>query len=778
MKIRTQLVLAWLVLSILPLTVIVLYTYYSSRRAVEGAYQGEAQRLTAQMDRRLTNIRADLDQRLASLSALPLPSTPTAGETATGHSAVVDNILMAMGEAAPLVDALEYVPARPAAPKAIAQAHPEPATKSIAPTPKVATSLAPPPPPPPAASVAAANEDDDEEPRNVDVDVRIAEPIVIDLPPMRIPKFTMPPDFNKRISEITRLTIQFGQKSAQMSPEERDEMKKHLKEKQQELDATLKESQSKFDEEMKEANRAREERQKALDKAREARQRERQRDKGQHQILPQRQTQIAPSALTPAQRKAEPNKADIRPRRELTAEEKERLKTKEKQAALLFGHRFHVPVHKEGEIVGQIRAQLSTEEVVRRVLGAPTEDSSEISFAIDREGNVYTRNARDRATLERLGIPQRFKEKRPLGKIEGWIVAISWHKESGLRVGVARPLGENLEELRRTAARNFGYGIGLIAFALVGIIPLANHLTRDVKTVTDGAERIAQGDLATRLPVRSNSEFGQLAVAFNQMAEDLSKHREQEIHQRVLALEYERKSVELEDARRFQLSMLPKSVPQHPRYDLAVFTQTAAEVGGDYYDFHLAKDQTLSVTIGDATGHGAKAGTMVTVIKTLFAGYDASECPASFLGDAAEKIKRMELGRMAMALSLARFDGSRLTIASAGMPPLLVHRAADSAVEEVTLPATPLGTLGVDYPETSVSLRSGDTVLLMSDGFPELQNLAGQQLGYTNAAQEFAAAAASATAQSVIDGLAGTAKRWHGDQPPNDDITFVVVRFI
>jgi len=294
--------------------------------------------------------------------------------------------------------------------------------------------------------------------------------------------------------------------------------------------------------------------------------------------------------------------------------------------------------------------------------------------------------------------------------------------------------------------------------------------------VTQGAERIAGGDLTTRLPVRSNSEFGQLASAFNQMAEDLSKHREQEIHQRVLALEYERKSVELEDARTFQLSMLPKTVPRHEAHDVAVFTQTAAEVGGDYYDFHVVAGGPLSVTIGDATGHGAKAGTMVTIIKTLFAGYDSRHSPAEFLGDAAEKIKRMELGRMAMALSLARFEGLKVTVASAGMPPLLIHRAADSSIEEVSVAATPLGTLGVQYGETSATLNRHDTVLLMSDGFPELQTAAGQQLGYPGAAQDFASAVTAPTAQGVIDALADAVKRWHGDQPPNDDITFVVVR--
>jgi L-aminopeptidase/D-esterase-like protein len=40
---------------------------------------------------------------------------------------------------------------------------------------------------------------------------------------------------------------------------------------------------------------------------------------------------------------------------------------------------------------------------------------------------------------------------------------------------------------------------------------------------------------------------------------------------------------------------------------------------------------------------------------------------------------------------------------------------------------------------------------------------------------QFAAAAAGATADAVIASLAA-AKQWNGDRPPNDDVTFVVVR--
>ena len=759
MRIRTQLILAAFVLAVVPLAAIVTYSYHSSRRALEGAYRREAERLTAQMDRRLGAIRAELDQRMSFVSSLPLP---TSGSPDAG------NIATAMGEAASFVDALEFHPiAEPPAPVAVASAEPHSdPDREGDPDPNGNIPVAPAPPRPDRRMVMMHGASD--------------APLVIDLPEApTIPRYVMSEEQRELISEIAALGAQLA--SRKLPEDEREDVAEELSELQKELDEVVAADRMRYDAEMaksREAMRA----YRARFREEQARvQRERSKLKtATVQPAPKIAGTPKPAGVTAAATGAKPTA------RARTASDAAKTKQTEKRTTLILGKKYNVPVRQQGEIVGQMTARVSPEQVIQRVLGSATEDGSEVPFAVDREGNVYTRTAEHRSALDRLGIPERIRRNRSLKGIEGWIVSTSTDPQSGLRIGVARPVGENFDELRRTAARNFALGLGLIAFALIGIVPLSNHLTRDVKLVTDGAERIAHGDLMTRLPVKTKNELGQLAKAFNRMAEDLSVNqqklleqerarKEQELQQRLMSVEYERKSVELEDARRFQLSMLPKEVPQHDAYGVAVFIQTATEVGGDYYDFHLVND-VLSVTIGDATGHGAKAGTMVTVVKTLFAAFTGSTSPSAFLGSAAETIKRMELGRMAMALTLARFEGRRLTLAAAGMPPALVHHRATGEVEELAHSATPLGTLGTEYSETTINLASGDTVLFMTDGFPELMNDAGQQLGYTATVDAFAAAATGATANDVIASLAATARRFHGDAPPNDDVTFVVVR--
>lgn len=788
MKIRTQLVLASFLLSVLPLTGIVTYSYYSSRRALESAYRTEAKRVSEQMDRRLASIRTDLEQRMARLSGMQT-AEPGAGPD-------VRNVLLTMGEAASLVDAVEIKPVAKSLLK------PRTSVAVVNPSPRVAAVPAarpvPAAPKAPAAVIASAGTrveggaDADFAPDSPPNESGTGEsdanaPVLIDLPPApALPRFDMTPEQRSIITEISTLGGKLGTEWGTMSPEQRTALEARIREAQQKLDASLKASRQRWEREFAAARVAQQEQKRARDEQRRVRIAARVAAQAQENASA-RIAQGAPAPpATPAEDVAEIPEADPQEEahspaivtRKVTADDREELKARAKEIRLLFGKGFEAPVRREGTVVAHVTPKISTEEVIERVLGAASDDRSEIAFALDREGNVYTRSAVERTKLDELQIPQKVARNESLRSIPNWIVVMTRDEQSGMRVGVARPVGENFYELRKTAAKNFGYGIALVFVALIGIVPLANHMTRDVNVVTRGAERVAQGDLMTRLPVKSNNEFGQLASAFNRMAEDLSLHQQkivqQQVQQRLLEVENDRKSEDLEDARRFQLSLLPKEVPRIPGYEIAVYTRTATEVGGDYYDFHV--DGALSITVGDATGHGARAGTMVTVIKTLFAGYGVTTAPAVFLRDAAEKVKRMDLGRMAMALLVGRFDKNRLTVASAGMPPVYVHRHERGEIEEVARGATPLGTLGADYADIVVDLGAGDTVFLTTDGFPELLNAAGQQLGYGGAVEEFRSAAAAATADGVITALAAAVERWHGNQPPNDDVTFVVVR--
>ena len=249
-----------------------------------------------------------------------------------------------------------------------------------------------------------------------------------------------------------------------------------------------------------------------------------------------------------------------------------------------------------------------------------------------------------------------------------------------------------------------------------------------------------------------------------------------EAQAQILQAENDRKTRELEEARALQLSMLPTSLPDHPDVEIAAFMKTATEVGGDYYDFDVATDGTLIVAIGDATGHGTKAGTMVTATKALFKALASELDGCQLLEKSTRAIKRLNLKNLYMALALAKVRGNRLETAGAGMPPMLILRAASGQVDEVGLSGAPLGSFtNFPYTSTSVELEPGDTVLFMSDGLPETRDPAGTLFGYERVAATLREAA-SLEPQAIIESLSRAAADWAHGRPPEDDLTLVVLR--
>jgi len=71
--------------------------------------------------------------------------------------------------------------------------------------------------------------------------------------------------------------------------------------------------------------------------------------------------------------------------------------------------------------------------------------------------------------------------------------------------------------------RPYVFGLGAACTLVLAIILMfwTRHLTKPLKTLTEGAERIGNGDLELRIPVSTQDEFGQLAEVFNRMTSQL-----------------------------------------------------------------------------------------------------------------------------------------------------------------------------------------------------------------------------------------------------------------
>jgi serine phosphatase RsbU (regulator of sigma subunit) len=249
-----------------------------------------------------------------------------------------------------------------------------------------------------------------------------------------------------------------------------------------------------------------------------------------------------------------------------------------------------------------------------------------------------------------------------------------------------------------------------------------------------------------------------------------------EAERRMLHAENERKTKELEEARNLQLSLLPKDLPLIKGLDIAVYMETATEVGGDYYDFYENENGELTVLIGDATGHGLNAGTMVTATKSLFNSFASEPDIIETFDKISHSLKRMNFKFLSMCLMLLKFNNGKIKISSAGMPPALVYRKKLRDVEEILIKGMPLGSArSFPYELKEIDVEHGDTILLMSDGLPELFNENKEMFGYKKIREDFIEFGDQTSAE-IIDSFKQRMKKWSGDFPLHDDVTMVIIK--
>ncbi len=266
-----------------------------------------------------------------------------------------------------------------------------------------------------------------------------------------------------------------------------------------------------------------------------------------------------------------------------------------------------------------------------------------------------------------------------------------------------------------------------------------------------------------------------LARRLDQVRELSAKTLAQELERARLEAENERKNRELEEARNLQLSMLPKKAPEAEGYAIAFYMQTATEVGGDYYDFHFCAEKGLTLVIGDATGHGTRAGAMVAAGKGVFHAY-AGTPPNALLSSMGGALKKMKLKNMFMAMAAVKIEGDQLKLANAGMPGALHYSKEDHTSQEIRSQGPPLGSVpDFPYNQAQILLKQGDLVVLLSDGLPERFNPKDQLFGMARIHQVLKQEA-HRHPEALIQSLLDAGEQWSDGRPPDDDMTFVVIK--
>lgn len=184
---------------------------------------------------------------------------------------------------------------------------------------------------------------------------------------------------------------------------------------------------------------------------------------------------------------------------------------------------------------------------------------------------------------------------------------------------------------------------------------------------------------------------------------------------------------ELNLATTIQEGLLPNPIPQISGFDIAAINISSRQVGGDYFDLLPLQDDGHLVAIADVTGKGVPASLLMANLQSMLhalAPLDVSLEEASgrindiiYENTPSDKFITFFWGKISEC-------GSKFKYVNAGHnPPILFRKGEDEPLllEEggVILGAVPTM---LPYESSEVELRSGDLLVLFTDGVTEAMN--------------------------------------------------------
>lgn len=180
---------------------------------------------------------------------------------------------------------------------------------------------------------------------------------------------------------------------------------------------------------------------------------------------------------------------------------------------------------------------------------------------------------------------------------------------------------------------------------------------------------------------------------------------------------------ELKTVGKIQRSLLPRTLPTIPGFELAAFYQTSARAGGDYYDFFPLDNGHWGLFIADVSGHGTPAAVLMAITHALAHAQPGTHTPPADLltylnGHLARSYTR---GGTFVTAFYATLDPARrtLTYSTAGHNPPRLFRGKEAIALDQN-GALPLGIMPDEtYHQATITLERDDLLLLYTDGITE-----------------------------------------------------------
>lgn len=293
-------------------------------------------------------------------------------------------------------------------------------------------------------------------------------------------------------------------------------------------------------------------------------------------------------------------------------------------------------------------------------------------------------------------------------------------------------------------------------------------------------EKIGTLALLKELPDGFNKEMTQIVGAFaNQAGISIENFRLMKE-----ALQNERYKEELKIAKTVQKSLLPDKLEGGSDFEITAFSESADEVGGDYYDTLRITDDQVGLIIADVSGKGTTAAFHMSQMKGIFHSLAQQDLdPRDFMIRANQALRYcLERGSFISAAYFVIDSRQRkIHYSRAGHCPVLYYRAAESKAEFLADKGTALGMIkGKEYcnfvEAYSVAYAPGDFMVLYTDGITEAKNDKGEEFGLDRLRQTMRDVA-SREPREMQEHLIKTLYAYTGTEEIDDDYTTMIVKF-
>lgn len=242
--------------------------------------------------------------------------------------------------------------------------------------------------------------------------------------------------------------------------------------------------------------------------------------------------------------------------------------------------------------------------------------------------------------------------------------------------------------------------------------------------------------------------------------------------------ERERMERELELATEIQQRFQPSAPPIVEGYEFQGISFSCYEIGGDYYDFIHRPENKMMIALGDVSGKGTAAALLMS---SLHAAIHAQAAVKSNLVETVVAVNKYLAentpSNRFVTLFVTELDPftGELHFINAGHNPPLIGRA-DGSIEQLASGGFPLGIIPTaEYEIGKTILKSGEVLVIYSDGVSEAANLRGEEFGLERLS-EVITKNRHRSASGLRDQIESSVSSFVQSAPAGDDITLVIVK--